>query len=213
MNYKFETIMSWIMYYKNKVWEVEGNNECVKDPRFIKDKFEDLFFNELVREFNDSRHLLTGLYDKIGTITVFINPEKVAFRAMDNYNVLLAIYNGIYGVFDGKRLCISTKEKGLKREGSSRNYFSFQETDSDDFVSVYSIVTGACKSGCPNVRRLISILFARQFQYLESINSETFMFMDYSAEEKEKIIEDCENYDKILNKKKSKKDVGPIEED
>ena len=50
---------------------------------------------------------------------------------------------------------------------------------------------------------MISILFARFFKYLEHINQEDFMFMDYSEEEKQEMIDECEAYDKAINKKKS----------
>ena len=60
---------------------------------------------------------------------------------------------------------------------------------------------------------MISILFARFFKYLEHINEEDFMFMDYSEEEKLEIIKDCEAYDKAINKKKPNKKFNTEEEE
>ena len=214
MNYKFETIMTWITYVRNGIWEVEKKNDCVEDPECIRSRFEDLFFNELVREYNDATHLIYGLYNQVGTIAVFINPQKHEFHVNDNYNNLLSIYNGIYKEFDGKKLCLNTKKHGFNNSFDKENgYFKFLEKENESFVSVKSIVDGTCKIKAPNVRRMISILFARPFNYLESINPETFMFMDYSEEEKEEIIKNCEQYDKRINKKKTAKKAGPEEEE
>lgn len=214
MNYKFETIMTWITYVRNGIWEVEKKNDCVEDPECIRSRFEDLFFNELVREYNDATHLIYGLYNQVGTIAVFINPQKHEFHVNDNYNNLLSIYHGIYKEFDGKKLCLNTKKHGFNNSFDKENgYFKFLEKEDDSFVSVKSIVDGNCKIKAPNVRRMISILFARPFNYLESINPETFMFMDYSEEEKEEIIKNCEQYDKRINKKKTAKKAGPEEEE
>lgn len=213
MNYKFETIMAWIMYIKNGIWEVEKRNDYADDPEVIQSKFEDLFENELYREFNDAKHLMAGLYNQIGTIAVFINPEKWEFKVNDNYNNLLAFYNGIYNEFDGKRLCLKINKKGINKSFEKNNgYFDFKEKEDDDYVFVKSIVEGTCKIKAPNVRRLISVLFARPFNYLESANPENFMFMDYNQEEKDEIIKDCEQYDKRINKKKANKKVNIEEE-
>lgn len=206
--------MSWITNVNAGVWEVEKRNDYAEDPDVIINKFEELFLNELVREFNDTRQLMSGLYNQIGTITVFINPEKNHFKVIDNYNNLLAYRNGIYNTFNRKMLCINTKLHGLKSSyDCERHYFEFREKEDDEWVSLFSIVNGYSIGNFPNVRRMINVLFSRQYQYLESTNPETFMFMDYSEEEKQQMIEDCERYDKIINKKKSKKDVGPLEEE
>lgn len=213
MNYKFETIMTWITYMKNGIWNVDKRNDYADDPEVIRSKFEDLFENELYREFNDSRHIMPGLYNQVGTVAVFINPETCEFNVNDNYNNLLAFYNGIYKEFEGKRLCLKTKKHGINKTFDIENgYFEFREKEDDDHIFVKSIVEGTCKVKAPNVRRMISILFARQFNYLESTNPETFMFMDYEQEEKDEIIKDCEQYDKRINKKKATKKVSNEEE-
>ncbi len=209
MNYKFETIMTWIMYVKNGIWNVQKQNDFADDPEVIQSKFEDLFENELYREFNDARHLMPGLYNQIGTIGVFINTDKWEFNVNDNHNNLLSFYNGIYKDFGGKRLCLKTKKRGINKSFDKTNgYFEFREKEDEDYVFVKTIVDGTCKVKSPNVRRMISILFARPFNYLESTNSETFMFMDYGQEERDEIIKDCEQYDKRINKKKANKKVN-----
>ncbi len=213
MNYKFETIMTWIMYVKNNIWKVKEKEDYKPNPEIIRDKFEALFQHELLREFNDCNHSISGLYAQVGTITVFVNPDKHEFNVSDNYNNLMSIYNGIYNSFDGKKLCLNTKRRGFKWSYHPfERYFVFREEEDDTFVFVESIVNGTCKSNAPNVRRLISLLFSRSFNYLESTNPEAFMFMDYSDEEKEEIIKECEQYDKRINKKKAAKKVSNEEE-
>ena len=96
MNYKLETIMTWIMYVKNGIWEVIKKNDYADNPEVVQSKFEDLFFNELVREFDDARHMIPGLCNQIGTIDLLIDRSKYEFRVSDSYNNLLSIYNGIY---------------------------------------------------------------------------------------------------------------------
>ena len=88
----------------------------------------------------------------------------------------------------------------------------FREKEDEDFVFVKSIVEGTSNNKSQNVRRMISLLFSRTFNYMESTNPETFMFMDYSPEEKEQIILECKQYDKSINKKKPNKKVKDEEE-
>ena len=214
MDYKFETIMTWIMYVKNGIWEVIKKNDYAEDPEVVQSKFEDLFFNELVREFDDARHMVPGLCNQIGTIDLFVDRSKYEFKVSDNCNNLLAIYNGIYKEFDGKRLCLKINKRGFNKTFNKDNgYFCFKEKEDDEHIFVKSIVEGTCKVKSPNVRRMISILFARFFKYLEHINEEDFMFMDYSEEEKQEIIKDCEAYDKAINKKKPNKKFNTEEEE
>lgn len=213
MNYKFETIMSWITYVRNGVWEVDKRNNYSDDPEVVKNKFEELFQHELIREFNDATHLMYGLHNQIGTIAVFISPDKNEFHVNDNYNNLLSYYNGIFKEFNGKRLCLNTKKHGLNKTYDRNNgYFEFREKEDEDFVFVKSIVEGTSNNKSPNIRRMISLLFSRTFNYMESTNPETFMFMDYSPEEKEQIILECKQYDKSINKKKPNKKVKDEEE-
>ena len=61
MNYKFETIMTWIMYIKNGIWEVEKRNDYADDPEVIQSKFEDLFENELYISEIVKDQILEGL--------------------------------------------------------------------------------------------------------------------------------------------------------
>lgn len=84
MNYKFETIMAWITYMKNGIWNVDKRNDYAENPEVVRSKFEELFENELYREFNDSRHIMPGLYNQVGTVAVFINPETCEFNVNDN---------------------------------------------------------------------------------------------------------------------------------
>lgn len=188
MNYKFETLMSWIKYYQSGIWDVVQRDDCVNDSESIRSKFQDIFKNELAREYNECAHLMLGVYSQFGPLTVFVNTQEHKFKVIDNYNILLSIYNGIYGVFDGKILCLNTKHHGY-----NGRYFEYKDKEDDDYVSIYSIVTGECKNTSPNVRRMISILFSRPFRYIENVNPEDFMFMDYSEEEKESTIKDIKN--------------------
>ena len=213
MNYKFETIMTWIMYVRNGIWEIDNHGKYKPDASTIRDKFEALFLNELIREYNDCKHTMVGLHSQIGSVTVFINPEKLEFKVGDNYNNLLAFYHGIYESCSGKKLCLNIIKHGMDKSYiPEAGYFQYREHEDEEYVYVESVVNGTCKSNAPNVRRLISILFARHFEYLESTNPETFMFMDYSKDEKEEMIKDCEQYDKRINKKKALKKAGPEEE-
>ena len=185
MNYRYETIMSWIMYVKNGIWEIDKRNNYSSDGEFVAAKFNALFKIELERECHDSFHFMANPYKNFGSITVFINPVEQRFTVLDGYNNLEAFYEGIYGNFDGWMICLDTKARGFKSE-----YFSFRPEESDRFVSLKSIVEGKAKK-CPNVRRVISMLFARQWPYLESINQEDYAFMDYEGEEKEELIKEC----------------------
>ena len=208
MNYKFETIMTWVTYLRNGIWEINEDNDYVDDPEVVKSKYEDLFFVELLKEFNDARHLIQGLYTQVSTFTVFINPNKHEFKVNDNYNLLRNIYNGIFKEYDGKRLCLKVNKHGFNKTFKTDNgYFEFRDREDDEHVFIKSIVEGTCNVSTPNVRRMISLLYARQFQYLESTNPNDFMFMDYFGEEREEMIKDCEQYDKWINKKKQTKKV------
>ena len=214
MKFKFETIMTWIANVRNGIWNVEKKNNYSEDPEVIQSKYEELFQNKLIREFNDATHLMYGLHNQIGTIDVFISPDKNEFHVNDNYNNLLSYYNGIYKEFEGKRFCLNTRKHGLNRAYDRENgYFELHEKEDEDHVFLKSIVEGTSNNKSPNVRRMISILFARTFNYLESTNPETFMFMDYSPQEKDKIIQDCKQYDKGINKKKPNKKVTNEEEE
>ena len=203
MNYKFEPIMSWLMYIRLGIWNVGTTNHYADDPDVVIGRYRDLFKNELMREYNDCKHTVYGLGNQIGTISVFINPDKNKFAVSDNYNNLMSFYNGVYKEFDGMKLCIDTKAKGL----DTTNYFKFLKEEDERYISIRSIVEGKCNNNSANVRRIISIMFSRGFQYLESTNPEAYMFMDYDVDEKEKMIKECEDYDKWINKKKEKKDV------
>lgn len=206
MYYKFETIMTWMMYIKTNIWKIDKENKYAKDPELVKSKYEELFLNELVREYNDCTHTIYGLYQQISTITLFVNTEKKVLTAADNYNTLMAFYNGIYSSFEGKKLCLNIKKHGMNKSyDPNQGYFQFREKENEEFVFVESIVSGTCTVSSSNIRRLISVLFARTFEYLISSNPEDLMFIDYSPEEKEQMIKDCDQYDKRINKKKATK--------
>ena len=207
MNYNFETIMSWIMYMKTGIWEIQTENDYHKDPDLVINKFEELFKNEIAREVNDGVHSMFNVHKHIGTISVRINPETISYKVYDNYNTLMCIYNGIYGEFDGLKLCLDTKAHGFS--SADVRYFKFCEIEDDRFVSIKSIVLGTTKNKSPNARRMISILFSRPFQYSESTNPEQKMLMDYSEEEKAVIFQECLNYD---GKKLSKNNNNSEEE-
>lgn len=190
MNNKFETVMSWIMYVRAGIWKIEQLNEQADNPEYIKEKYELLFKNELCREYNDAtEHRMPGLYKHIGSFLCWIDIEEMRTIIFDNYNVLQPLYNGIYKSFDNKKLCLDIKAKGF-----DSSYFSYQEKEDDRYIFLESIVEGKCKNNAPNVRRMISILFSRQFEYKENINPIQFMFMDYSEIEKKKMKKDCELY-------------------
>ena len=90
-----------------------------------------------------------------------------------------------YKTFEEGIVCLDTEARGYKAE-----YFVLLPNETERFVSLKSIVEGKAKK-CPNVRRVISTLFSRQWPYLESINQEDFAFMDYEGEEKETLIKEC----------------------
>ena len=200
MNYKFQTLMAMIMYVKTGFWKVEKRNDYAEDKELVKSKFEDIFKNELVRECYDATHVGNGLYKYIGTVTIFGDFKNNHFKVVDNYNTLLSLYNGIYRTFEGKKLCLDTKAHGLRTE-----YFKYCETEGGQYTSIESIVNGTCEY-TPNVRRMISILFSRDFQYLENYNPDQFMFFDYSEEEKEKIVKESKKFYEKPTKKKITKD-------
>ena len=77
MNYKFETIMTWIMYVRNGIWEIDNHGKYKPDASTIRDKFEALFLNELIREYNDCKCTMVGLHFQIGGVTVFIKEEMI----------------------------------------------------------------------------------------------------------------------------------------
>lgn len=193
--------MAMVMYVKAGFWKVDKRNDYAEDEELVKSKYEELFKNELVRECNDSMHFGNGLYKYIGTVTVFASFEKDNFTVVDNYNTLLSLYNGIYKTFNGRKLCLDTKAHGLRT-----NYFKYCEAEDEQYISLESIVKGTC-SYSPNVRRMISILFARDFQFLENYNPDQFMFFDYSEEEKEKIAKESKRfYEKPIKKRITKEE-------
>ena len=195
MNYRYETIMTWIMYVKNKIWQVDKNNNYAEDGEVVVNKYNDLFKRELERECNDSLHFMANQYKHLGTISVFIKPDEFVFNVSDCYNNLLCYYNGIYKTFNEKMVCLDTEARGYNAK-----YFVLCE-ENDRYVSLKSIVEGNAKR-CPNVRRVISMLYARQWPYIENINPDDFMFMDYSEEEKEELVRDCKRCEPLPPKKK-----------
>lgn len=208
MNYNSEPLMSWIMYVKNGVWEVVTPTDCAGDPESIIDLYEELIKNEFVRECNEAVHSMFNVYKRFGPISVVINPERMTYSVYDNYNNLMRIYNGIFMEFDGLKLCLDTKAHGFPNVGN--RYFKYSKEEDDRYVSLKSIVEGTSKNGSQNVRRMISILFTRFFQYIESTNPEQKVFMDYTDEEKEQILKECINYD---GKPRGKKGGGNPDEE
>ena len=173
------------MYVKNGIWKIDKRNDYADKGRVVVHKYNELFKYELERECNDSIHFMTSPYKRLGTITVFIKPDELRFTVLDGYNNLTAFYNGIYKTFEEGIVCLDTEARGYKAE-----YFVLLPNETERFVSLKSIVEGKAKK-CPNVRRVISMLFSRQWPYLESINQEDFAFMDYEGEEKEGLIKEC----------------------
>ena len=39
MYYKFETIMTWMMYIKTNIWKIDKENKYAKDPELVKSKY------------------------------------------------------------------------------------------------------------------------------------------------------------------------------
>ena len=193
MNYNYEPIMSWIMYVKTGLWEVSAIDKCVENPDVIIEKFEELFKNEIVRECNDYVHSMFNVHKRFGPITLHINTNLMRYIVFDNYNNLMSFYNGIYKEFSGCKLCLDTKGHGFP-DGEHR-YFKYCKEEDDRYVSIRSIVEGTCKNNSQNVRRMISILFTRNFRCIEDTNVEQKLFMDYTDEEKETIFNECMNYD------------------
>ena len=188
-----------ISYLRLGIWELERRRGFSDDPELIKDKFNDIFKHELLMEYNDVAHKMFSLYSLQNTITVFIDRETNRMIVADGYNTLKSIYNGIYETYDGKRLALNVNTKGLHQ-----HYFEYKEKEDDEYVFVRSIIEGTANRNNSNIRRLISALCGRQFKYLESINIENYMFLDYSSKEKEQIIKDCEAFEKNITMSNSK---------
>ena len=156
---------------------------------------------------------MQGLNNQIGSIAVFINKNNASFIVKDNFNNLSCYISGIYKEFDGKRLASNIHKKGYyKHYTNDEGYFSFVDKEDNDFVFVKSIVKGKTKNKSLNINRLIRILFERSFVYLESLNPEEMMFLDYDSDEKESMIKECELYDKKYNKRRPKKEAKNDEE-
>ena len=77
MNYKFETIMTWITYVRNGIWEVEKKNDCVEDPECIRSRFEDLFFNVFVEKLD----VAVGETVKFDQVLAVVDGETATFGA------------------------------------------------------------------------------------------------------------------------------------
>lgn len=187
MDYRMGTFMSWITNIKTGVWTINKKEE-LNNKELIKERFEHLFKNEIVRECNDCRHFMVGIYRFIGTFNLFVNVQKNIFEVSDSYNNLLTIFYGIYDSVDGQKLCLDTKIHGFDVK-----YFDYREKEDDRYVFVQSVVNGTCKPSV-NVRRLISALFERNFQYMISCEPEEYMLMDCTLEEKEQIVGRCKKY-------------------
>lgn len=208
MNYNSEPIMSWITYVRTGVWNVVTNSEAADDPDLIIDKFEELMKNEFVRECNEAVHSMFNVYKRFGPISVVINTERGTYSVYDNYNNLMCWHNGIYKEYNGMKLCLDTEAHGFPSVGI--RYFKYCKEEDNRYVSLRSIVDGTCNNGSQNVRRLVSILFTRFFQYIESTNPEQKVFLDYTDEEKVEIFKVCVNYD---GKPRGKKSGGNPEEE
>ena len=197
-----------LSYVRLGIWELERRRGFSDDPEPIRDKYNDIFKHELLMEYNDVTHKMFSLYSLQNTITVFIDRKTNRMIVADGYNTLKSIYNGIYETYDGKRLALNINTKGLHQ-----HYFEYKEKEDDEYVFVKSIIEGTVSRNNPNIRRLISALCGRQFKYLESINIEDFMFLDYSSKEKEQIIKDCEAFEKKYNGVKLKITGKDVEAD
>ena len=87
MDYRMGTFMSWITNIKTGVWTINKKEE-LNNKELIKERFEHLFKNEIVRECNDCRHFMVGIYRFIGTFNLFVNVQKNYYNKEDVFNYI-----------------------------------------------------------------------------------------------------------------------------
>lgn len=186
MEFRYQTIMTWMKYLETGLWKIESKAIIIEQE--IVERFTELFRNELVREaIND---FSVNPYSGIPYMSLTLSEDKTRYFINDQYGFLTQIYEGIFGSIKGRKLCLNIHQKGFSSE-----YFKYLDKEDDNYVFIEKIIKPGFETITPNIERFINIIFARRQPVFEVFNRRKIQFREYSETERKQILKDAHEHD------------------
>ena len=192
MRIQWTTLFGIRQNIKTNIWQTRF--DIKSDKETILRHFNRIFKGELEREIRIGLGNNPYRFKSIPPIEISKNKDNQSYEIINDYDgFVAALLVGLSEEFDGEKLCFSWKNRGF-----DCGYFCFLKSGNKDNVEIDAIVKGKYQfNDFPNqnIRRLISILFEREFPIVKmwlpkpGIENDDDILVDYPSDERKEMLQ------------------------
>jgi len=179
MRIVWTTLFAVNQYITNGIWKLKFDLD--DNEELLIKTWDNLFKCELEREIRTQLGKNQYRFRLIPPMEIIMNKDFSYSISKDYGGFISSLINGIKGI-NGKKLYFKYKNRGF-----STSYFALLKNGLEDYLEVDKLFSGEFLfSEFPNqnVRRLIGMLFERDYPIIKQWDSEQDILVDYSKDER-----------------------------
>ena len=183
MRIVWTTLFAVNQYINNGIWKLKFDLE--KNEELLIKTWDNLFKGELEREIRTQLGKNPYHFRFIPPMEINMNSDFSYSIGKDYGGFISSLINGLKGI-NGKKLYFKYKNHGF-----NTNYFALLKNGLDDYLEVNRLFSGEYlfdEFPNQNIRRLIGMLFERDYPIIKQWDNDKDILVDYSKEERKAML-------------------------